>query len=149
MITCETGLRKGTAVRRSKQALRWLMGVLFVLAGINHFLRRSMYMAIMPPYLPWHRALVDLSGYAEIVLGALVLAPQYARRAGWGLIALLIAVFPANLHMALNPERYAAIPPLLLWLRLPLQAVLIGAVDWCTRPQPRSAEQPGDASAGR
>ena len=128
-------------MQRSKQALRWLIGIIFVLAGINHFLRRSMYMAIMPPYLPWHRALVDLSGYAEIGLGALVLMPQYARRAGWGLIALLIAVFPANLHMALNAERYAAIPPLLLWLRLPLQAVLIGAVDWCTRPQPRSAER--------
>ena len=122
-------------MQRGKQVLRWLLGLLFVAAGINHFLRRELYMSIMPPYLPWHRALIDLSGYAEIGLGLLVLIPGYARRAGWGLIALLIAVFPANLHMALNTERYAAIPPLLLWLRLPLQGVLIGAVEWCTRTE--------------
>lgn len=122
-------------MQRSKYVVRWLLGLLFVLAGLNHFLNRRLYMSIMPPYLPWHRALVDLSGYAEIGLGLLVLTRRYHRPAGWGLIALLVAVFPANLHMALNPERYAAIPPLLLWLRLPLQPLLIAAVEWCTRAE--------------
>lgn len=127
-------------MQRSRLILRWLFGVVFVLAGLNHFWQRKLYLSIMPPYLPWHRALVDISGYAEIGLGLLLLLPRYARRAGWGLVALLVAVFPANLHMALNPERYAAIPPLLLWLRLPLQALLIAAVEWSTRAS-TAAEQ--------
>jgi uncharacterized membrane protein len=114
-----------------------LIGALFILAGINHFVRRDIYLAIMPPYLPWHRALVDLSGYAEIGLGALLLVPRYVRVAGLGLIALLVAVFPANLHMALHPQRFRRIPRAALWLRLPLQAVLIAWVEWSTRP-PRS-----------
>ena len=111
------------------------MGVLFILAGINHFRRPRMYSAIMPPYLPWHRRLVALSGAAEIGLGALALVPQSQRQAGWGLIALLVAVFPANLHMALHTDRYPRIPAWLLWFRLPLQAVLIAWVRWCTTAQ--------------
>lgn len=131
-------------MQRSRLILRWLFGLVFVLAGLNHFWQRKLYLSIMPPYLPWHRALVDISGYAEIGLGLLLLLPRYARRAGWGLVALLVAVFPANLHMALNPERYAAIPPLLLWLRLPLQALLIAAVEWSTRASSAAerAEEP-------
>lgn len=134
-------------MQRSKSVLRWLLGLLFVLAGLNHFLNRRMYMSIMPPYLPWHRALVDLSGYAEIGLGVLMLTRRYRRPAGWGVIALLVAVFPANVHMALNPERYGAIPPLLLWLRLPLQPLLIAAVAWCTRAE-RSIPSSSDSARG-
>ena len=114
-----------------KPIARALMSVLFILAGLNHFRRPQMYRAIMPPYLPWHNPLVALSGAAEIGLGALALAPQWRRFAGWGLIALLVAVFPANLHMALHSERYPRIPAWLLWLRLPLQAGLIAWVRWC------------------
>jgi uncharacterized membrane protein len=104
---------------------RWLFGLSFIVAGAAHFVLTPFYVAIMPPYLPWPRELVYLSGLAEIGLGALLLVPRFTRLAGWGLIALLIAVFPANLHMALNPQLYPFAPPLLLYLRLPLQLVLI------------------------
>jgi len=67
---------------------------LFIAAGANHFLNTPFYVSIMPPYLPWHLALVYLSGVAEMGLGALLLFEQWSVLAGWGLIALLIAVFP-------------------------------------------------------
>jgi uncharacterized membrane protein len=108
---------------------------LFVLAGVNHFVNAPVYLKIMPPYLPWHELLVYLSGLFEIALGILVLVPRYTRRAAWGLIALLIAVFPANLHMALHPELYPGIPSLALWARLPLQAVFIAWAYLYTRPE--------------
>jgi uncharacterized membrane protein len=108
--------------------VRWLLAALFVAAGIAHWVRPGVYLKIMPPYLPWPRALVYVSGVAEIALGALLLVPRTTHLAAWGLIALLIAVFPANVHMALHPELYPRISPVLLWLRLPLQGVLIAWV---------------------
>lgn len=117
----------------SKTTNRLILSAVFILAGLNHFRNPRMYLAIMPPYLPNHTALVAASGYAEVALGALVLVPRLRRVAGYGLIALLLAVFPANLHMALNPERFQPIPAWALWLRLPLQAVLIAWVRWATR----------------
>jgi uncharacterized membrane protein len=118
-----------------KTTARVLMSILFILAGLNHFRRPRMYRAIMPSYLPWHNPLVALSGAAEVGLGALALVPRCQRSAGWGLIGLLVAVFPANLHMALHSDRYSRIPAWLLWCRLPLQAVLIAWVRWCTSPE--------------
>jgi len=112
----------------SRSYQRGFMGALFMLAGINHFWQPQLYTAIMPDYLPAHQALVAASGYAEIGLGMLVLVPGMEHISRWSLIALLIAVFPANLHMALHAERYPRIPPILLWLRLPLQALLIAWV---------------------
>lgn len=88
----------------------------------------------MPPYLPWHLALVYLSGLFEIVLGVLLLIPKCTRLAAWGLIALLIAVYPANIHMAVNHELFPEYKELTLWLRLPLQLLLIALVYWYTRP---------------
>lgn len=105
--------------------LKWLFGLLFVLAGVVHFLRPGIYLKIMPPYLPWPLELVYLSGLFEILLGVLFLIPRFTAPAAWGLIALLVAVFPANLYMAQNPGLYPGISPVLLWLRLPLQGVLI------------------------
>ncbi len=113
---------------------RVALGLLFVAAGLNHFRQPRFYLSMMPPYLPRHQELVDLSGYAEVGLGALALVPGAAPAARWGLTALLVAVFPANLHMALHPERFRRIPPWALWLRLPLQAALIALVHWCLRP---------------
>lgn len=121
---------------RIKTVLVWLMGPLYVLAGLNHFRDPAFYLAIMPPYLPWHAALVWLSGVAEIVLGVAVLVPRVRSLAGWGLVALLIAVFPANLHMALHPELYPDVPTIGLYVRLPIQALLILWAWWCTRPDP-------------
>ena len=111
-------------MRRYLSPLRILLGLLFIAAGANHFFRPEFYESIMPPYLPWHLPLVYISGVAEIVLGALLLVPHWQRVAAWGLIALLVAIFPANIHMALHPELYSW-SPALLWVRLPLQVVLI------------------------
>ena len=115
-----------------KLVLKWLLGLLFVAAGANHFRVPDIYVHIMPPYLPWHRELVLLSGACEIVLGGLLLVPRYSHYAAWGLIALLVAVFPANLYMAMNPDLYPRISPVALWGRLPLQAVLIAWAYWFT-----------------
>jgi uncharacterized membrane protein len=112
---------------RMKQAGRLPMGVLYIGAGALHFLLTPRYMAIMPPYLPAHHALVLISGVAEIGGGAGVLAPfpVIRRAAAWGLIALLIAVMPANINMVANHADFPAIPLWVLWLRLPLQIPLI------------------------
>jgi uncharacterized membrane protein len=97
---------------------------LFILGGIGHFVATDLYMKIMPPYLPYHRALVLLSGVFEVALGILLLVPTTSRLAAWGLVALLIAVFPANLFMYQHPEKFGLSPTLLL-LRLSLQGLLI------------------------
>lgn len=112
---------------------RWLLAAGFILAGLNHFLNTPFYVAIMPPYLPWHRELVWISGVIEVALGALLFFKRWKQTAGWGLIALLLAVFPANLHMALHPELFPQFNPTLLWARLPLQGVLIAWAYACTR----------------
>lgn len=104
---------------------RYLLGGFFIAAGINHFWHTPFYVAIMPPYLPWHLELVYASGVAEIALGALLMTRRWQVMAGWGLIGLSLAVFPANLHMALHPELFPQFTPMGLWLRLPLQAVVI------------------------
>jgi uncharacterized membrane protein len=120
-------------MRRLKRLSKYLLGSLFILAGLNHFLNPGLYLQIMPSYLPFHLFLVYLSGVFEMLFGALVLFPSWTRVAAWGLIITLIIIFPANLHMAFNSEDYAFIPSILLWLRLPLQAVLIAWAYWHTR----------------
>jgi uncharacterized membrane protein len=102
---------------------RGLLGGTFLVTGALHFLRPRMYEAIMPRYLPAHRELVFASGVAEIAGGAGVLAGK--RLAGWWLIATLIAIFPANVEMAVHAERFRRIPEPLLWARLPIQGLLI------------------------
>jgi uncharacterized membrane protein len=101
------------------------LSLFYLAAGTLHFLRPRIYEAIMPRALPAKRELVYASGLAEMVGGAGVLHPATRRAAGWWLIATLIAIFPANVQMALHADRYRAIPAPLLWLRLPLQALLI------------------------
>lgn len=116
-----------------KLAMKWLLGALFVLAGIGHFSHTEFLMSIVPPYLPWHRELVYLSGIIEIALGILLLIPKFTTWAACGLIALLIAVFPANIHMAANPSQYPDFSPVSLWLRLPMQGAIIAWAYWFTR----------------
>ena len=113
-------------MRRFKALTRYLLGVLFIAAGVNHFVMTDFYVRIMPPYLPWHLQLVYVSGLAEAGLGFLLLFRRCAVWAGWGLIGLCVAVFPANLHMAMHPDLFPQFSELGLWVRLPLQAVLIG-----------------------
>ena len=109
-----------------KAVLRLLAAAFFVGAGINHFHNTKFYRSIVPPGFPNPELLVVVSGICEIAGGVGLLIPQLRRAAGWGLIALLIAVFPANVFMTIAPER---IPDLhisqwLLWVRLPLQGIL-------------------------
>ncbi len=110
--------------------LRTVCGPFFVGAGVLHFVRPGMYKKIVPPYLPAPGALVYVSGVAEIAGGAALMVPKTRHWAGWWLVATLVAVFPANLHMAIHPERYPKVPggARALRGRLPLQAVLIAWV---------------------
>ncbi|MCM2369424.1 DoxX family protein [Aporhodopirellula aestuarii] len=108
----------------------WMLGVLFVVAGINHFVSPEVYRRIMPPYLPAHLMLIYVSGVFEVLGGVGLLVPSLRRTAGWGLIALLIAVFPANVHMAMNVEQFPAFPLAAIYARLPLQFLLIAWVYW-------------------
>jgi uncharacterized membrane protein len=118
-----------------KRVLLYVMGLFYVVAGTFHFLWPDFYVAIMPPYLPAHLELVYLSGLAEIVLGIAVLIPRYRVLAAWGLIALLIAVFPANIHAALHNIPMGGRTEgagILNWVRLPLQLPLIAWAWWYT-----------------
>lgn len=126
----------GVCSAAMKTALRWLLTVFMVAAGANHFVSQDGYVAMMPSALPAPLALVYVSGVAEI-LGGLGLVLERARRAaGWGLIALFIAIFPANLNMAVNhlPLAGHPLPSWALWGRLPLQLVLVAWAHGYTRP---------------
>ncbi len=113
---------------------KWVLGLFFVSAGISHFVLTDFFVRIVPPYIPWPLAMVYVSGIFEVLLGVLLFIPRWSALAAWGLIALLIAVFPANIHMAVHAEEFADIAsPAGLWMRLPLQAVLIAWAFWFTR----------------
>lgn len=108
--------------------VRFLAGPFFVLAGVMHFLIPKVYARIVPPYVPGSpEAIVYASGVAEIAGGVGLMAGPTRRLAGWWLIATLLAVFPANVHMALNADDYPEVPggQTALWARLPLQAIFI------------------------
>jgi uncharacterized membrane protein len=132
----------GNTVRsRPKTIGRWIFGVLFILAGIGHFVRPEIYMKIMPDYLPYHRELVLISGAFESALGLMLLIPTTRRLAAWGLIALLIAIFPANLDMFLHPEK-SGLSPVALAIRLPIQGLLILWAWAYTGPDQATVEGP-------
>lgn len=126
---------------RLKRPLLYPMAAAYVVAGVAHFASPDAFAQIVPPFLPAPLLLVYLSGIAEIALGLGVLYPRTRRLAAWGLVALLLAVFPANIYMAtsgvvvtgstlgtLDPS------PLVRWGRLPLQAVLLLWAWWYTQP---------------
>lgn len=115
-----------------------LVGGAFLTTGTLHFTHTRLYERIMPPYVPLHRESVLVSGVAEMAGGAGVLVPATRPLARWWLIALLVAVYPANVHMALNPQQYKPIPPWALWLRLPLQVVFGLGVWRATEPPSRA-----------
>jgi uncharacterized membrane protein len=112
-----------------------LAAVFYVGAGALHFIKTDAYLRIMPPYIPAHLAMVWISGGCEILGGLGLLLPQTRRAAAWGLIALLIAVFPANVYMATHPIEAgaASVAPILRWGRLPLQLLLGWWLLWCTK----------------
>jgi uncharacterized membrane protein len=102
-----------------------VLGAVFVLAGINHFVKPKPYRKIVPPGFGDPELVVAISGVAEVIGGVGVFVPKTRRLAGLGLIALLAAVFPANVYMALAPEKFASIPRWALWARLPLQPLMM------------------------
>jgi uncharacterized membrane protein len=121
-----------------RTGLRRLAAIFFVVAGTFHFLKPEMYLQIMPPYFPAPQLLVAVSGIAEIAGGIGLLIPRLRRAAGWGLIALLFAVFPANIYMVQHSERFH-FAPWILWARLPLQVVFIAWV-WFAAQQHRKPD---------
>jgi uncharacterized membrane protein len=126
---------------RTQKVLLALAAVFYVFAGVNHFLKPGFYLKMMPPYIPWHQLMVQLSGVAEVLGGVGLLIPSTRRAAAWGLVALLVAVFPANIYMATNPVEAgaAAMPAASLYIRLAFQPILIWWVLWCTKPKTQSA----------
>ena len=135
------GDRTDRVLARLERPLLYVMGVLYVVAGLFHFVAPAVYVQVVPPVFPRPLALVYLSGVAEILLGVGVMYPRTRRLAAWGLVALLIAVFPANVYMATHDVVLEGVPAwastpsnAATWARLPFQLVLIGWAWWYTRP---------------
>jgi uncharacterized membrane protein len=110
---------------------------IFAAAGIAHFLVPAPLTRMIPPYLPAHFALVLVSGLFEIAGGIGLLVPGLRRTAAWGLSALLVAILPANVYMAIHPAEagFGAVPSLLLWIRILLMPVFIWGLLWCSSPR--------------
>ncbi|WP_255151408.1 DoxX family protein [Halorarius halobius] len=124
---------------RLERPLRYVMGLAYVVAGVLHFLAPRVYERTVPPELPRPRLLVYLSGVAEIVLGVGVLFERTRRPAAAGIVALLVAVFPANVNMAVRDvdlEWVEDVPDVALWARLPLQGVLALWAWWHAQTDP-------------
>ena len=130
---------------RIKEIFRVIHAVAIIVVGITHFIVPEQYARIVPPQLPYPFELVYISGFFEILGGIGLVIPFVSVAAAWGLIALYIAVFPANINMAVNSIPIDGIPhiPWLYWARLPFQAVLIAWAYWYTR-KPKS--QPAASS---
>jgi uncharacterized membrane protein len=138
-----------------RQVARWVLALFFLLGGSAHFYAPEVYRPMMPPALPAPDALIAISGVAELLGGlGLLLAPT-RRWAGWGLILLLLAVFPANCHMALAQVPFGGrtLPAWVLWARLPLQPVFIAWVWWVAlaagRPRPARLPPGADQASDR
>ncbi|WKN41057.1 DoxX family protein [Tunicatimonas pelagia] len=100
------------------------MAGLYVVAGIFHFVKPNMYEAVIPPYLPNPRALVLISGFFEIAFGVGLLFEETRELSAWGIMLMLLVFLPAHIYM-LQSEKFGSIPAWALWLRIPLQFVLI------------------------
>ncbi|MBL4663459.1 MAG: hypothetical protein JKY22_07885 [Flavobacteriaceae bacterium] len=103
----------------------YVLGVLFVAAGVTHFSKSHIYERIMPPYIPEHKTMVLLTGILEMVLGFMVLNPDTQPSAAWGIIGLLILFLPIHIYMLQNEKASLKLPKWVLWLRIPLQFGLI------------------------
>ncbi len=119
-------------VEHFKFLTRIALGIAFAAVGVSHFTNPELFLSIMPPYLPWHLELVYLSGVCEIVGGLWLFFPQTRRWAVWGLVALLIAVYPANIHMLVNEVYLEDMrqEKWILWVRMPIQFLLAFALIW-------------------
>ena len=136
--------------RKIKSGLRGLLGVLMIFSGIMHFANPEPYLMMMPDYLPAHEALVAISGVFELLLGVAVFIPKFRALAGWGLVALLIAILPANVWMATEGIQPPGMEmsPTAAWVRVAMQAVLIYWAWAVTRPDaPAEAKAPETKAA--
>lgn len=109
-----------------RKILMILLALFMIGGGLAHFLNSEFYLRMMPPYVPAPTFMVALSGVFEIVLGVALLIPKTRVLAAWGIIALLIAIFPANIHMYLNRDQWPEIPAVFTLIRLPFQFIFIG-----------------------
>ena len=110
-----------------------IMGLFYISVGVEHFMDPYWFLQIVPPYLPYKFELVYISGFLEIVLGIMLLIPRTRVYAGWGLIMLLIAVYPSNIYLAQTNGAAMNTTPLIAWARLPFQFVFIGLAYWHTK----------------
>lgn len=101
------------------------MALLYIIAGLNHFRTPRLYHKIIPPYFPNPKSLNLLCGCFEVILGIMLCIPMLSKFAAWGIISVLIAVFPANIYMYLNDEASLGIPSWIRFIRLPFQFVLL------------------------
>lgn len=101
------------------------MGAFYVLAGLNHFRDPKFYLWLMPPYIPAHKQMVLWSGVAEVIIGVLVIVPQTRVVGAIGVFALLVAVFPVHIYMLQDREKFKKVPRWGLWLRVPIQFLLM------------------------
>lgn len=125
-----TSLAKPNSI---KKASIYFMGFSYISVGVLHFINPSFFLAIMPPFLPFHLELVYLSGFCEILLGSTLMIEKYRKVAAWSLILLLIAVYPANIYLAYDENAQQALEIssfMASWVRLPLQFVFIGIAYW-------------------
>jgi uncharacterized membrane protein len=118
-----------------KRISLFLLSAFFVSAGVSHFTNEAFFLRIVPPWLPYPLLAVQVSGIAEIAGGLGLLIPRLRWPAGIGLLTLLAAVYPANVHMALHPEQFPDMNPSALYFRLPLQFVAAAWVWWAARPE--------------
>ncbi len=130
-----------------KTLARYLLAVIMIYVGVAHFRNPEPFAQIVPGWLPAHKALVLVSGFFEVLGGVGLLVPPTRRAAAWGLIALFVAVFPANVNMAVHdvPINGQHFPAWALWLRLPLQAVLIAWAWGLTRRDEKEEFPQGEA----
>ena len=114
----------------------WFFG-----GGIGHFVNTAFFVSIVPPYIPMPLEVVYASGVIEIVLALMIWVKKMRSMAGWGLVALTIAVTPANIHMWMHPELFSTIEPAMLTIRLFIQVILIVLIWWSTRVEEPKSDQ--------
>ena len=107
-----------------------VMGIFYISIGFSHFTSPIWYVQIVPPYLPYKLELVYISGFFEILFGGMLLFKKTRFLAGWGLILLLIAVYPANIYLAQTNGAAMNTTPLIAWGRLPVQFIFVGLAYW-------------------
>lgn len=127
----------GYPLKPRQRTRRWL-ALLFIVSGAYHFISVETYLGMMPAYVPYPRAAIYLSGAAEVLGGIGVLLPRWQKAAAWGLIVLLAALLPANLHLAINGWEAVSLPSWILWASVPLQFLLMAWIYHACLSEPKS-----------